>query len=623
MHILTVYNIPVQPTITSVGPTTVCQGDTITLVGSHPDTTVSFNWNTGSINDTLVVTQNGCYTLAVTDTNGCTNSNTLCVTVNPLPYLCSFYEGCFDTCAPYTIIGPAGGIAYQWLLNGNILPGDTFQNLTTTVSGLYSVIVTNSYGCTDTTGVLDLTLYPCDTSCATLIIDSIYCDSTGNYTMWYHVLNLTQDTIDEIALQILPPNINIAYAPNLYVGSVPPGNSSPPLSTTIFNGNAGDVLCFRVHLYAYDTPGQEIICCQSDSVCVTLPPCNIDSLCCYFTYLWDTIRCLQNPINGQTEYHFTTQVSGCGFLQINAPLFTSVNWSNPTYINGPTIISGIYSPPAGAQLLCLTYVMTNGPLVCADTTVCLKLPPCQTPVDSTCLIASEDTICVGQTVTFTYTGNVNAVTYLWDFFWGTPLTATGPGPHTVTYYTPGCHSVVLTMNNNLPGMLECITTICVMPAPAATVNQVSNTLQAGPAGMSYQWYIQNPNWTILNGETNQFLNPQINGLYCVEVTSEYGCKDTACIDYKWMGLAEFDHNMWTVFPNPNDGTFTLEFNTVKTEIIETRIFNTMGVLTDQRTFEVKPGNQQFYITNKNFSPGIYFIQIKTSDHIGLKKFTVR
>jgi PKD repeat protein len=515
--ILTVRTPPVPPVITALGSSTICNGDTVILVGSHPDTTVTLKWSTGEVTDTIQVTKNGCYTLFATDTNGCTSFAIHCVTVNPLPYLCSFYEGCMDTCSPFLIKGPLGGTTYQWLLNGNILPGDTFQNYTATVNGLYSVIVTNSYGCTDTTGDLDLSLYPCpeDSSCATLHIDSVYCDANGNYVLLYQVTNNSPDTIDEVGLQILPPNLGVAYAPNLNFVSIPSGGTSPVLSATIYNASVGDTLCFQTYLYKYDddTTGQgnccKKLCCKSDTVCVTLPPCK------------------------------------------------------------------------------------------------------NFPIDSTCLVSHDDSICVGQSATFTYTGNYNAVTYDWQFPNGVPNTATGPGPHTVTYNTPGCHSYILILNNVLPGTVDCVDSICVFPPPVATVTQVGNSLQAGPSGMSYQWFEQNPNWTLLSGETNQFFNPSYSTLFCVEVTSQYGCKDTACIDHQWMSVEETENAAWSVFPNPNDGSFTLSFTALKTETLEMKVLNVMGETIDRRMFDVKSGDNQFFISNQHFATGVYFVQLHT------------
>lgn len=63
------------------------------------------------------------------------------------------------------------------------------------------------------------------------------------------------------------------------------------------------------------------------------------------------------------------------------------------------------------------------------------------------------TICQGSTITFanTSTQTIGTTTYSWNFGTGaTPLTATGAGPHTVTYNTPTLPSttVTLTVNNN-------------------------------------------------------------------------------------------------------------------------------------------------------------------------------
>src|ERR1019366_5208439 len=101
------------------------------------------------------------------------------------------------------------------LFNGNpIGVNGNSQNYTATLSGAYAVIVTNSYGCTDTTGNLNLYLYDCpDSLCAGLTIDSAHCDSTGKYVLFYHVANNSQITITQINLEVLPPHLGTAYAP--------------------------------------------------------------------------------------------------------------------------------------------------------------------------------------------------------------------------------------------------------------------------------------------------------------------------------------------------------------------------------------------------------------------------
>lgn len=621
-YIVIVHPLPLPPVIVALGSSTVCAGDTVVLVVSHPDPTVIFQWNTGEVNDTIFVTKNGCYYATAIDTNGCKNTASYCVTVNPLPYLCSFYEGCFDTCAPYTICAPAGS-SWQWLNNGVPIPSATNQCYTTSMSGIYSVIVTNSFGCVDTTGELDLTLYPCpDSLCADLRIDSVVCDSTGKYVLHYQVFNQSQVTVTQVNLEVLPPHLNIAFSPVINFITIPSGGSSGPLTATIFNGTAGDTLCFRSHIAAFDSMGHELICCYSDTECVVLPPCHeVDTTCCYFYYLKDSVWCVQTPVG--LQYHFNMTIRGCGTLQMQTSGNTTINGSNPVVMNGNTlVISGTYTPTGPADtIMCITFMMNQGNVFCSDTTICINLH-CGTPAHPSCLLEFDKNICVGQTSTFTYGGNPSGLTFTWQFPNGVPATASGPGPHTVTYNTAGCHPVILIINNLLPGTIDCVDSICVHAPPVATVQQVGNSLFAYPAGMSYQWYSVNPNWTIMSGQTNQFLNPTFSTLFCVVVTDQYGCKDTACIDHQ-TGIEELSYSDWSIYPNPNDGAFALKLNSAKPENVELKVTDMVGNVIDLRVFETHSGENHFYIANKNFAAGVYFIQLKTEKGVGLRRMVVR
>lgn len=621
-YIITVHPLPVPPVIVAVGSSTVCAGDTIMLVVSHPDPTIIFEWNTGEVNDTILVTKNGCYYATAIDTNGCENTASYCVTVNPLPYLCSYYEGCFDTCAPYTICAPAGS-SWQWLNNGVPIPSATTQCYTTSMSGVYSVIVTNSFGCVDTTGELDLTLYPCpDSLCADFWIDSVACDSNGKYVLYYHVANQSQIPVTQVNLEILQPNLNIAYSPVVTFTTIPSQATSSQLSATIYNGSPGDSLCFRVHITAYDSMGMEELCCYSDTDCVVLPPCHKDTLCCFFNYLEDTVRCIPTP-NG-VNYYFQITVNGCGSLQMQASNNTVINGSNPLVMNGsPTTITGTYFPANAADtIMCITFMMSSNNIFCADTTICFHFS-CDSPLGPPiCDLNFQDSICVGQTTTFSYGGNTTGLTFTWQFPNGSPSTASGPGPHNVTYNTVGCHQVFLIINtpNNT---IDCIDTICVLPPPVATIQQVGNSLFAYPGSYSYQWYSMNPNWTIMNGETNQFLNPQFSTLFCVVVSNGPGCSDTACIDHQSVGIDELAATDWRVYPNPNEGAFALSFNAATEQTIELKVMDMVGNTVDLRLFETHSGENNFYIANRNFAAGVYTIQLKTEKGVGLKRIVVK
>lgn len=551
--IVTVHLPPVPPTVIALGPTTVCKGDTITLVVTHPDPTVTFTWSTGETNDTIKVTKSGCLSVTATDTNGCTASIPYCVTVNPLPEVCSYWTGCYDTCSPYIIKGPAGATSYQWLLNGVPLPGDTMQNLVANTGGAYSVIVTNSFGCTDTTGVLNLSLHPCpDSLCAAFTVDSVYCDPvSGHYHIKYHVINLSAQTISEINLQILAPNLNIAYAPNMVYVYLAPDDTSSVLSAEIYNGTAGSTLCFRSHISSYDLEGNETFCCNSDTICFTLPQCGQDTGCCYLNIISDSIYC-ETTSDGTFEYHFNIQVQGCGELNVSAASYGMIVLNNTYFMDGGiTNISGTYIP-ANDTLLCLLFTVHDSIHYCMDKVECFDLPNCPPP-DLPCLWEYNHTICQGNTAWFQYFTNVPGTTYTWQFTGGIPSTATGMGPHYVLYPNAGTYPVQLTMTNP-QGSIVCIDSIIVIPLPVATISQSGTTLVAMPAGMNYQWYTSPvSNQNLISGATNQFFTPTISGLYCVVVTNEHGCMDTVCFqfDLPQQGCCNFHYVSDTVWCQSN------------------------------------------------------------------------
>ena len=131
------------------------------------------------------------------------------------------------------------------------------------------------------------------------------------------------------------------------------------------------------------------------------------------------------------------------------------------------------------------------------------------------------------------------------------------------------------------------------------------------------------NWTLLSGETNQFLNPQNGGLYSVVVTNEYGCSDTASTDFVPTGIDEFELHNWNIFPNPNDGSYTLNFASTTNETIEMSLYSAFGDLVDLRTLNVHPGSQSFFISNQNLVAGVYYVMILSEKARVTKKLVVK
>lgn len=130
-----------QPSISFAlgADTSICQGESLPLdAGSG---LASYNWSTGATSQTISASTAGQYFVDVTDTNGCTGSDTLNLAINPNPVI---NLGGNDTlCAGNSVMLDAGAgfASYLWQ------DGSTGQTLNSGSAGNYSVIVTDTFGC--------------------------------------------------------------------------------------------------------------------------------------------------------------------------------------------------------------------------------------------------------------------------------------------------------------------------------------------------------------------------------------------------------------------------------------------------------------------------------------------
>ncbi|HNF72305.1 MAG TPA: proprotein convertase P-domain-containing protein, partial [Chitinophagaceae bacterium] len=143
--VVTVHPLPAVPVITASGPTTFCQGQSVTLTSSSATGNV---WSTGATTQSIVVNSTQNITLTVTDSNLCSSvSQAIQITVNPLPAQPTITaSGSPVFCSGETIdLTSSPADFYSWN------PGSAnTQTLTVSQSGSYTVTITDSKGCTGT-----------------------------------------------------------------------------------------------------------------------------------------------------------------------------------------------------------------------------------------------------------------------------------------------------------------------------------------------------------------------------------------------------------------------------------------------------------------------------------------
>jgi gliding motility-associated-like protein len=153
--IVTVNALPATPTITADGPTTFCKGNSVTLTSSAG---TSYLWSDGATLANILISTAGTYTVKITNASGCLSaaSGSVSVAVNTLPVVTTGYNG--PVCAGSSLSlsgGPSGMKVYYWSgpdefssLLQNPLVSDS---ATLDMAGIYTLIVANTNGCTDTT----------------------------------------------------------------------------------------------------------------------------------------------------------------------------------------------------------------------------------------------------------------------------------------------------------------------------------------------------------------------------------------------------------------------------------------------------------------------------------------
>jgi uncharacterized delta-60 repeat protein len=137
---------PGPPTITAGGPTTFCDGGSVTLTSSSASGNqwcLDGNPIVGGTNQNYIATASGDYTVVVRGLS----SAMITMTVNPIPEMPKITPSGLETlCGSSIVLTSTSASGNQWYLNGNHINGATNQQYVATVPGNYAVIVTAS-GC--------------------------------------------------------------------------------------------------------------------------------------------------------------------------------------------------------------------------------------------------------------------------------------------------------------------------------------------------------------------------------------------------------------------------------------------------------------------------------------------
>ncbi|MCC6461871.1 MAG: hypothetical protein IT260_15455 [Saprospiraceae bacterium] len=234
-------------------PATCAMNDgSINLLPSGGLPPYTFNWSHSEITEDVDELSAGNYEVTLTDSHGCTATNSFTIVfkpnftldIAPTPSTCGNAEGT----ANLTITGGAAPFTYQWS------NGATTQNLTGLAAGYYSVTATSNVGCSGSksgfVGNSDgpmITLVATNAGCSgtTGYIDITVTGGTPGYTFQWSNGNTTQDLFNlspgTYTVTVIDATGCMNIGSTVIAGATPIVPTIQNVAVTCYGGNMGGI----------------------------------------------------------------------------------------------------------------------------------------------------------------------------------------------------------------------------------------------------------------------------------------------------------------------------------------------------------------------------------------------
>ncbi len=191
--------------ITPIGDTNLCPGGFVTLTSSTSPG-VTYEWFNsgvlipGAATPTYIANASGAYQVRVNVAVGCSSlSIPVIVSVNPATATITVPGGTTSTCSGTPIIlnaNPGAGLTYQWELGGSPIALATAATYNAALGGIYTVRVTNAFGCWAVSAPESIVVNPTPSNVVTASGPLTFCNGSSvtlsavaGYTyQWYNSL---------------------------------------------------------------------------------------------------------------------------------------------------------------------------------------------------------------------------------------------------------------------------------------------------------------------------------------------------------------------------------------------------------------------------------------------------
>lgn len=447
----------------------------------------------------LVIASPGNYELVVTDNNSCTNSFSLVIGTGTSPSV-SISSSANSFCSGNTELITASfesGASYEWFIDGISVSGPSLEDndFNASVAGDYTVEITNASGCTGSSNTINMSIVPgpsaviSSNGTSVCPSDSVFLFATpisGATYQWLLNGNPIIGATNENYYATTNGNYQIEITDVCSAVS-----NSIIISTGTLPGNAGSI------------SGANSFCAgQSDVYSIA-------------------------AVSNATSYNWT--ISPLGAASISSGQGTNTVTVNST--NQNFTLSVIPQNACGNG--------NSSSLFLSVTTAF----PCTGEV---MFAANNTAVCQGNQVTYTnYTDGslFLGLTPTWSFGAGaSPATATGNGPHVVTYSTTGFKTVTLDYEDgfgnsfgnetktNYVNVSGTVNTSSITGNTSVLCNSANETYSVVlTSGSTYNWTVPS-GATITSGQGTNNITVNLNGnsgTISVVETNSGGCSGVA------------------------------------------------------------------------------------------------
>lgn len=245
-----------------------------------------------------------------------------------------------------------------------------------------------------------------------------------------------------------------------------------------------------------------------------------------------------------------------------------------------------------------------------DTTV---TPP--TPIINT----NQADVCRFDTLVFFGSGTNNPIHYVWDFGLGaTPATATGAGPHPVTYQFIGTGRSVRLSVYNAGGMSSSFSNqFSVLPLPVASFtqnilgNQVTFNNQSLGNPSAYFWDFGDGNTSTAASPTHTYTT---GGVYQVYLAIQTDCgPDTLRRQISFTNISTSDPqlglNNLVVSPNPTKGDLFINIEKPENKALQFSIKDLAGRVVLEESYNLYKSNGAARLDLSRLAKGSYMLTI--------------